>query len=157
MVKYGKIKPSKKLKTLWEIYRYEKERQIMEQNIKNIKILLADESSEFRKLCRQRLSDLGYTSFEESTNGEDTLYKISRFHPDIVLLDIWLSKPDFIGVIKGAFSFNYSPDKPPSFIVTSAINNQNMFHKLLPLTNFQFLTKSTPKVPGPQLPEILSA
>ena len=101
----------------------------MEQNIKNIKILIADENSEFRKLCREKLSALGYTSFEESVNGEDALYKIGRFHPDIVLLDVWLSKLDFIGVIKGAFSMTFSPDTPPSFIVMSVVNNQNLFYE----------------------------
>lgn len=106
-----------------------KERQIMEQNIKNIKILIADENSEFRRQCREKLGALGYSGFEESTNGEDTLYKIGRFHPDVVLLDVWISRIDIIGIIKGAFSMNYSPDMPPSFIVLSAVNNQNMFYE----------------------------
>ena len=101
----------------------------MEQNIKKIKILIADDNNEFRKLCREKLSALGYTSFEEATNGEDALYKIGRFHPDIVLLDVWLSGLDFIGVIKGAFSQNYSPETPPSFIVLSIVNNQNLFYE----------------------------
>ncbi|MBE6543190.1 MAG: sporulation transcription factor Spo0A [Ruminococcaceae bacterium] len=101
----------------------------MEQNIKNIKILIADENAEFRKLCRENLSELGYTGFEEAVNGEDALYKIGRFHPDIVLMDVWLSKLDFIQVIRGAYSLNFSPDAPPSFIVLSVVNNQNLFYE----------------------------
>lgn len=96
----------------------------MEQNIK---ILIADENHDFRKLCREKLSQLGYTSFEEAVNGEDALYKINRYHPDVVLLDIWLSKLDCIAVIKGALAINYNPDPAPSFILLSVVNNPNIF------------------------------
>lgn len=96
----------------------------MEQNIK---ILIADENNDFRKLCREKLAGMGYTGFEEASNGEDALYKINRFHPDVVLLDVWLSKLDCIQVIKGALAMNYTPDSPPAFIVVSVVNNQNIF------------------------------
>ena len=96
----------------------------MEQNAK---ILIADENHDFRRLCREKLSDMGYRNYEEAVNGEDALYKISKFHPDIVLIDIWLSKLDCVAVIKGALSMNYSPELPPSFIVMSIVNNQNVF------------------------------
>lgn len=93
------------------------------------KILIADENHDFRRLCREKLSDMGYRNFEESVNGEDALYQISKFHPDIVLIDIWLSKLDCVAVIKGALSMNYAPDLPPSFIVMSIVNNQNVFYE----------------------------
>ena len=96
----------------------------MEQNIK---ILIADENSDFRRSCRANLTGLGYKLIEEATNGEDALYKIDKFHPDVVLTDIWLSKLDCTQVIKGAQMLNLQPDSVPAFMVYSVVNNQNMF------------------------------
>lgn len=93
----------------------------------NVKILIADENRDFRLQCKDKLFSLGYRNFEEASNGEDALYKISKYHPDIVLIDIWLSKLDCIQVIKNALLMNFQPDKAPSFIVLSMVNNQNVF------------------------------
>ena len=57
----------------------------MEQSIK---ILIADENSDFRRSCRSNLMGLGYKRIEEASNGEDALYKIDKFHPDVVLTDV---------------------------------------------------------------------
>ena len=92
-----------------------------------IKILIADENAEFRRSCRSSLAGLGYTSVEEAVNGEDALMKIDRLHPDIVLMDVWLSKLDCTQVIRGAGALHLAPDLPPSFIVLSVVNNLNMF------------------------------
>jgi len=97
----------------------------------NIKIMIADENHDFRKTCRERLSAVGFRNFEEATNGEDALYKISKYHPDVVIVDIWLSKMDCMQVIKGALAMNYGSDLPPAFIVTSIVNNQNIFMEAL--------------------------
>ena len=96
----------------------------MEQNIK---ILIADENADFRRSCRNGLIGLGYHKIEEAVNGEDALYKIDRFHPDVVLSDIWLSKLDCTQVIRGAQILNLQPDRVPAFIVYSVVNNPNMF------------------------------
>ena len=96
----------------------------MEQNIK---ILIADENSEFRRSCRSNLIGLGYKRIEEAGNGEDALYKIDKFHPDIVLSDIWLSKLDCTQIIRGAKLLDFASDKVPAFIVYSVVNNPNMF------------------------------
>ncbi len=93
----------------------------------NIKILIADENADFRKSCRSNLTGLGYKVIEEASNGEEALYKIDKFHPDVVLSDIWLSKLDCTQVIKGTQLLNLSPDCTPAFMVYSVVNNQNMF------------------------------
>ncbi len=96
----------------------------MEQNIK---ILIADENSEFRKSCRSNLTGLGYRVIEEASNGEEALYKIDKCHPDVVLCDVWLSRLDSTQVIKGTQLLELAPDQIPVFIVYSVVNNQNMF------------------------------
>ncbi len=96
----------------------------MEQNIR---ILIADENADFRKICRDNLTELGFKYIEEAVNGEDAQYKISKSRPDVVLLDIWLSRIDTVEVIRNSRANISQSDIPPAFIVYSIVNNQNMF------------------------------
>ena len=93
------------------------------------RILIADENSSGRALLRDSLMRSGYRMIDEATNGDEALTKIERTHPDVAIVDIWLSKLDGIGVIRAAQSINYaaSGDRAPVFIMTSPVANQNMF------------------------------
>ncbi len=93
----------------------------------NTKILIADENHNQRAALRDGLMRAGYRHIEEAVNGEDALTKLSRFHPDIALVDIWLSKMDGIGVIRNSRNIDFAPDKPPAFIVVSMVSNQGLF------------------------------
>ena len=92
-----------------------------------VKILIADENPDFRRECREKLTVLGYRMISEAINGEDALAKISEEHPDIVLMDIWLSKLDCIQVLKSTAELSYLPEARPAFIILSVINNRNVF------------------------------
>ena len=91
------------------------------------KILIADENPAGRQALRDTLARNGYKFVDEASNGEDALIKISRTHPDIVILDVWLSKLDGIGVIRNTRSIDFGKDRAPSFIVVSMVSNQNIF------------------------------
>ncbi len=91
------------------------------------KILIADENAAQRQSLKNELIRCGYRNIEEATNGEEALVKIGRYHPDIAIVDIWLSKLDGIGVIRNCRSLNFAPDLPPAFIVVSMVSNQNIF------------------------------
>ncbi len=91
------------------------------------RILIADESQSQRMTLREGLTRAGYRHIEEAANGEEALQKLSRSHPDIVLIDVWLSKLDGIGVLRMAQSLDFSPDKPPVFILFSAVPSETMF------------------------------
>ncbi len=91
----------------------------------NTKILIADENSGTRNSIKEGLKSKGYTNIYEATNGEDALNLITGVKPDVVLIDVLLSKLDGIGVIKQ--SAKLYGDKPlPVFIVTTIVSNQNM-------------------------------
>ena len=91
------------------------------------RILIADENAAQRAQLRDALGRIGYHMIEEATNGDDALQKIERSHPDIAIIDIWLSKLDGIGVIRASGHIDFRQDKPPVFIMTSPVANQNMF------------------------------
>ena len=91
------------------------------------RILIADETPNSRAQLREALLRAGYRHIEEATGGDDALSKIDRSHPDIAIIDIWLSQLDGIGVIRACRSLDFRSDRPPIFIITSPVANQNMF------------------------------
>ncbi|MBR7095835.1 MAG: sporulation transcription factor Spo0A [Clostridia bacterium] len=91
------------------------------------KILIADESADQRRALRENLQKAGYRNIEEAVNGEDALIKIDRLRPDVVIVDLWLSKIDGIGVIRNAKGLRHASSSAPIFILVSLISNQNIF------------------------------
>ena len=93
----------------------------------NTKILIADENPAGRQALVNELRRAGYRNIEEASNGEDALIKIGRFHPDVAIIDVWLSKLDGIGVLRNCKSLHFGSDLPPAFIIVSMVSNQNIF------------------------------
>ena len=93
----------------------------------NTKILIADENPAQRQALANELRRVGFKNIEEATNGEDALIKIGRYHPDIAILDVWLSKLDGIGVLRNCKSLHFGDDLPPAFIIVSMVSNQSIF------------------------------
>ena len=93
----------------------------------NTKILIADENPAGRQALCNELRKAGFKNIEEATNGEDALIKIGRFHPDVAIIDIWLSKLDGIGVLRNCRSLHFGDDLPPAFIIVSMVSNQSIF------------------------------
>ena len=91
------------------------------------KILIADESPASRNSVREGLLRAGYSHVEEAVNGEEALLKISRGQLDVVLIDIWLSKLDGIGVLRNCRGMDWSKRTPPVFIVMSSVSGSNTF------------------------------
>ena len=94
-----------------------------------VKILIADETHDFSKLCREKLGQLGYRDILIAENGEEALSMI-RFHrPDVVLMDIWLYKTDSLQILKTIREESMLPEQRQSFIMLSVVNNQNIFYE----------------------------
>ena len=90
------------------------------------RILICDENADFRKMTRDYLRTAGYITVDEAGNGEEALTKIECLQPDIVIVDIWMSKVDTVSVIKNAKESGRRIGHSPSFIVTSQLNNSIM-------------------------------
>ena len=88
------------------------------------KILIADENSTSRTMLRDELKAQGFANIYEATNGEEALTMISSLMPEIVLVDVLLSKLDGIGVIRQARA-NFGEDAP-QFIAMTPLTNHNM-------------------------------
>ena len=96
----------------------------MEQNTR---ILIADENAGERQIIAEGLRRLGFRNIMEATNGEDAMAKITQLRPDVVLLDVWLSKLDGIGVLRQCRTLDPTGEHSPIFIIISMISNQNIF------------------------------
>ena len=90
----------------------------------NTKILIADENNAARIALRDELKAQGYVNIYEAVNGEEALTMISTVLPDVVLIDVLLSKLDGIGVIRQV-KRDLGEDAPV-FIVMSIVSNHNM-------------------------------
>ena len=90
----------------------------------NTKILIADENSSMRGELRDELKEQGFANIYEAQNGEEALEMILNIAPDVVIIDVLLSKLDGIGVIRQARA--ELGEDTPTFIVTSMIGNTNM-------------------------------
>ena len=95
--------------------------------MENQKILIALENGDERYSLRSHFEKSGSVYIEEAKDGDEALKKINRFHPDVVIIDLWLSKLDGIGVIKNTQSLTFGTDKAPAFILLSMVANQNVF------------------------------
>jgi len=106
----------------------------------SIKILIADENSDFRTICAEHLKKQGFELLPDAVNGEEAILKIAKFKPDVVLIDLWLTKYDAAAVVG---HFNKSPSEhKPVFIVLSAINNPYMFAQVVKSGPAYCMTKS---------------
>ena len=93
----------------------------------NTKILIADENVEQRNFLKENLFRAGYRNVDIALNGEDAFLKISRNHPDVAIIDVWLTKLDGIGILRDARTLDFGKDMPTAFILVSAVPNQNLF------------------------------
>ncbi len=92
---------------------------------KATKILIADENEELRSVVKEQMKKIGYHMIEEASNGEEALQKVNRLSPDVVIIDLWLSKLDGIAVIRAVKKLNLA--HAPIMILTSAVSSSSTF------------------------------
>ena len=109
----------------------------------NAKILIADESSTERQLLRDALIRAGYNykMIDEAANGEETLQKLRHGRYDAALIDMMLTRLDGIGVLRSCKALDFSPNRPPVFLMFSPVANQTMINEALHAGADSFLMK----------------
>lgn len=93
----------------------------------NTKILIADENVEQRNFLKENLYRAGYRNVDIAKDGEDALLYINRTHPDVAIVDVWLTKLDGIGILRNVRTLDFGKDMPTAVILVSAVPNQNLF------------------------------
>ena len=86
---------------------------------KKTKVLIADESSEQRRILREALQKDDFCNADEASNGESALQMLLTNNYDAVIIDVWMSMIDGISVIRRAKE-RLANDRCPIFILVTA-------------------------------------
>ena len=92
---------------------------------KKTKVLIADESTEQRRILREALQKDDFCAVEEASNGELALQALLSQNYDVVIIDVWMSMIDGISVIRRAKE-RLSSDHCPIFIMVTASSNPKL-------------------------------
>lgn len=92
-----------------------------------IKVLIADSASDCRASVHEALVREGSFLVDEASNGEEAFQKARVMLPDFIICDAWLPKIDGIRLIKMIRENIPSQGTRIDFIVTTVINNQNIY------------------------------
>ena len=98
-------------------------------NIKRYKVYIVDSNSDYRYVCSDNLRRHGIDVVGDSADGAEALSEISRFRPDVVLVDLWLSGLDTHCLINEAKKLD--PDYHPEFILVTGINNRRLIEETI--------------------------
>ena len=88
------------------------------------KILICDENDEERARLIEKLGESKITRCDEAKDGNIALDMISNNTYDAVIVDLWISKIDGIGIIRAASKLDHK--EKPAFILMSPINKQSI-------------------------------
>lgn len=83
---------------------------------KKIKVIIADDTTEFGRSCAEALTNYGMSVTLCQKDGAILLEKIKNVNPQVVLADIFMPNLDVLGVLKGIS--NMSP-KPLVMVMSS--------------------------------------
>ncbi len=88
------------------------------------KILICDENDEERIRLIENLRSAGITGCDEARDGTVALSMIEKNCYDAVIVDLWVSKIDGIGLIRSAKTLGMKEE--PSYVLMSPINKQSI-------------------------------
>lgn len=103
-----------------------------------LKILVADESAEFRTLCQDTLNGADMEVVDGAADGCECLEKILALEPDVVVMDVILPQMDGIEVLKKAMQ---KCTHMPIFIVLSYLVNVGIMQAMMNLGASYYIRK----------------
>lgn len=89
---------------------------------KQIKIMLADDKSEFGQLCTRVLRSYGFDVINAPKDGAEVLNRLPECKPDVLLMDSFMFRIDALGVMKALPSIGL--EKRPLVMLMSGVDNQ---------------------------------
>ena len=88
------------------------------------KVYIIDSGNDFRFVCRESLTNLGFHVVGDSGDGSEALIAIKNLRPDVVLLDLWFPGYDTASLIRDVK--REAKGKAPKFILVTGINNKKV-------------------------------
>lgn len=94
-----------------------------------VKVLLAEEGSEFGKECASVLTSYGYDVVLTAKDGNEVLAAVQNIKPDVVLMDAFMARLDALGVLKLLKCADMQ--KKPFVFLLSSIDNPEFEQEIL--------------------------
>ncbi|OJU16133.1 MAG: sporulation transcription factor Spo0A [Clostridiales bacterium 43-6] len=96
---------------------------------KKLKILIADNTTEFGQACANTLKTYGMDVSMTQKDGVRLVADIKNSQPDIVLADVFMPKLDILGVLKQVEAMQMQ--KKPMIMAMSGFDNPRLEHETL--------------------------
>ena len=87
-------------------------------------VYIIDSGNDFRFVCRESLTNLGFQVVGDSGDGGEALLAIKNLRPQVVLLDLWFPGYDLASLIRELRRDLRA--KAPKFILVTGINNKKV-------------------------------
>ncbi len=104
---------------------------------KKLKVLIADDKTEFGKNCADKLRSKGFDVFLTQKDGQQVLKDIKKFSPDVVLMDIFMQNLDSLGVLDASAGVHDNI----TFMVMSSFDNPRLEEEAINKGAAYFLLK----------------
>lgn len=105
--------------------------------IKELKVLVCDDSILSRKKLKDCIISLGCAEVYEAADGEEAIAQYKAHTPDLVFMDIVMPKKDGIEALKGIFEIN---DKA-TVVMASSVGTQSYLKDAIKAGANDFLQK----------------
>ena len=95
----------------------------------NIKLLITEEKSDFTKESIEMMQSAGFEPMFCQRDGEEVLQQINSHNPEVVFMDVFMTKLDSIGVMR-AVNKSETPQKP-LFVISSSFNSPALEREIM--------------------------
>ena len=96
---------------------------------KSIKVMLAENNTDFSRKCTRVLSSYGYEVTTVDKDGSQVLAKLKVSMPDILIMDAFMLHSDALGVMKQLEGMH--PNSKPMVVVMSGVDNPRFEKEVL--------------------------
>lgn len=106
-----------------------------------IKLLITENSTEFSQEECHILSEYGMVANYCAKDGIDVMERIDSLKPDVVLMDLFMTRVDGIGVLRTVLRGKRTEDKKPIFILFSSFDNPVLEREIMAAGASYFVLK----------------
>ena len=96
---------------------------------KPMKVMLAEEGSEYGQTCANVLRSYGYEVTLVPKDGSEVISRLPIHTPDVLLMDMFMPHVDALGVMKALPELKLS--KRPLIMLTSSVDNARFEQEVL--------------------------
>ncbi len=105
--------------------------------MKNLKLLICDDSALSRRCMANCLLELGYSDIYEASDGNSAISLYKEKNPDAIFLDIVMPGKDGIEVVKEIIEYNPNA----KIIMVSSVGTQSYLKSALAAGAYDFIQK----------------